>query len=87
MAAEPLQGENVQGLRSLDDGFIPPIIESSVDRKIVVSNRDAIVWTRGFSWRKAYSRAFPAVRSPPLPFRIAAELDEGNVVFVVADDG
>ena len=42
-----MQGELVQGLRSLDDGFIPPIIDLSLlDRKIMVSNRDAIVWTR-----------------------------------------
>ena len=47
VAAEPMQGELVQGLRSLDDGFIPPIIDLSLlDRKIFVSNRDAIVWTQ-----------------------------------------
>ena len=47
VAAEPMQGELVQGLRSLDDGFIPPIIDLSLlDRKIMVSNMDAIVWTR-----------------------------------------
>src|ERR1700754_548992 len=47
VAAEPMQGELVQGLRSLDDGFIPPIIDLSLlDRKILVSNLDAIVWTR-----------------------------------------
>jgi [CysO sulfur-carrier protein]-thiocarboxylate-dependent cysteine synthase len=47
VAAEPMQGELVQGLRSLEDGFIPPIIDLSVlDRKIMVSNRDAIVWTK-----------------------------------------
>src|SRR6202008_2993876 len=47
VAAEPMQGELVQGLRSLDDGFIPPIIDLSVlDRKIMVANRDAIIWTR-----------------------------------------
>ena len=47
VAAEPMQGELVQGLRSLDDGFIPPIIDLSLlDRKIMVSNRDAIVWTQ-----------------------------------------
>src|SRR5215213_3675889 len=44
VAAEPMQGEPVQGLRSLDDGFIPPIIDLSLlDRKIFVTNRDAIV--------------------------------------------
>src|SRR5205823_1184855 len=47
VAAEPLPGENVQGLRSLDDGYIPPIIDLSLlDRKIFVSNRDAVVWTK-----------------------------------------
>ena len=47
VAAEPMQGELVQGLRSLDDGFIPPIIDLSLlDRKIFVSNRDAVVWTK-----------------------------------------
>src|SRR3954467_11031682 len=47
VAAEPMQGAPVQGLRALDDGFIPPIIDLSVlDRKIFVTNRDAIVWTR-----------------------------------------
>ncbi|HZC14819.1 MAG TPA: pyridoxal-phosphate dependent enzyme, partial [Thermoleophilaceae bacterium] len=47
VAAEPMQGEPVQGLRSLDDGFIPPIIDLSlIDRKIFVSNRDAVVWTK-----------------------------------------
>src|SRR6476661_3043082 len=47
VAAEPMQGEPVQGLRSLDDGFIPPIIDLSIlDRKIFVTNSDAVIWTR-----------------------------------------
>ena len=42
-----MQGEPVQGLRSLEDGFIPPIIDLALlDRKILVTNRDAITWTR-----------------------------------------
>ncbi len=46
VAAEPMQGEPVQGLRSLEDGYITPIIDLSLlDRKIFVSNRDAVVWT------------------------------------------
>ena len=61
VAAEPMQGEPVQGLRSLDDGFIPPIIDLSLlDRKIFVTNHDAIA---------------------------PDETDEGNVVFIVCDDG
>src|SRR6266576_2308070 len=47
VAAEPLQGESVQGLRSLDDGYIPPILDLALlDRKIFVSNRDAVIWTK-----------------------------------------
>src|SRR6201994_2952698 len=47
VAAEPLQGELVQALLSLEDGYIPPIIDISLlDRKIFVSNADAVVWTR-----------------------------------------
>ena len=57
VAAEPMQGELVQGLRSLDDGFIPPIIDLSLlDRKIMVSNRDAIVWTKQAARRGGHLR-------------------------------
>jgi [CysO sulfur-carrier protein]-thiocarboxylate-dependent cysteine synthase len=88
VAAEPMQGEPVQGLRSLDDGFIPPIIDISLlDRKIFVTNRDAIVWTRRLLDEE---RLFAGVSSgaiASIAVRIASELDEGNVVFVVADDG
>ena len=88
VAAEPMQGEPVQGLRSLDDGFIPPIIDLSVlDRKIFVTNSDAITWTRRLLDQE---RVFAGVSSgaiASIAVRIAGELDEGNVVFVVADDG
>jgi [CysO sulfur-carrier protein]-thiocarboxylate-dependent cysteine synthase len=88
VAAEPMQGELVQGLRSLDDGFIPPIIDLDVlDRKIMVSNRDAIVWTRKLLEEEGL---FAGVSSGAIAYvanRIAGELDEGNVVFLVPDDG
>jgi cysteine synthase B len=88
VAAEPMQGELVQGLRSLDDGFIPPIIDLSLlDRKIMVSNMDAIVWTRKLLHEEGM---FAGVSSGAIAYvanRIATELDEGNVVFLVPDDG
>jgi cysteine synthase B len=68
-----MQSEAVQGLRSLDDGFLPPIIDLALlDPKIFVTNYDAVV-SSGAIARVAV--------------RIAGELDEGNVVFVVADGG
>src|SRR5690348_17060594 len=88
VAAEPMQGEPVQGLRSLEDGFIPPILDLSVlDRKIFVTNHDAIVWTRKLLDEE---RLFAGVSSGAIArvaVRIAGELDEGNVVFIVCDDG
>ena len=88
VAAEPMQGEPVQGLRSLDDGFIPPIIDLSLlDRKIFVTNQDAIVWTRRLLDEESLFAGVSSGAIASIAVRIAGELEEGNVVFVVADDG
>src|ERR1700738_3066638 len=88
VAAEPLQGEPVQGLRSLEDGFIPPIIDLSLlDRKIFVTNHDAIVWTRKLLDEESLFAGVSTGAIASIAVRIAGELDEGDVVFVVADDG
>jgi cysteine synthase B len=88
VAAEPMQGEPVQGLRSLDDGFIPPIIDISLlDRKIFVTNSDAISWTRKLLDDEGVFAGVSSGAIASIAVRIAGELDEGNVVFVVADDG
>jgi [CysO sulfur-carrier protein]-thiocarboxylate-dependent cysteine synthase len=88
VAAEPLQGELVQGLRSLDDGFIPPIIDLSlIDRKIFVSNRDAVVWTKKLLAEEGLFLGVSTGAIAAIAVRIAAELDVGNVVFVAPDDG
>jgi cysteine synthase B len=88
VAAEPLQGELVQGLRSLEDGYIPPIIDLSLlDRKIFVSNRDAVVWTKKLLEEEGMFVGVSAGAIASICVRVAGELDEGNVVFVVPDDG
>jgi [CysO sulfur-carrier protein]-thiocarboxylate-dependent cysteine synthase len=88
VAAEPLQGEDVQGLRSLDDGFIPPIIDISLlDRKILVSNRDGIVWTQKLFYEEGIFAGVSSGAIASVAARVAGELDEGNVVFIVADGG
>jgi cysteine synthase B len=88
VAAEPLQGELVQGLRSLDDGFIPPIIDLSLlDRKIFVTNTDAIVWTRRLLDEEGIFAGVSSGAILKIAVRVAEELDEGNVVFIVCDDG
>jgi [CysO sulfur-carrier protein]-thiocarboxylate-dependent cysteine synthase len=88
VAAEPMQGEPVQGLRSLDDGFIPPIIDLSLlDRKIFVTNRDAVIWTRKLLDEEGLFAGVSSGAIARVAVRIAGEMDEGNVVFIVCDDG
>jgi [CysO sulfur-carrier protein]-thiocarboxylate-dependent cysteine synthase len=88
VAAEPLQGELVQGLRSLDDGFIPPIIDLSLlDRKIFVSNRDSVVWTQKLLAEEGLFAGVSSGAIASIAVRVAEKIDEGNVVFVVCDDG
>jgi cysteine synthase len=88
VAAEPMPGEPVQGLRSLDEGFIPPIIDLSLlDRKIFVTNEDAIIFTRRLLEQEGLFAGPSSGAVARVAVRIAEELDEGNVVFVVADEG
>src|SRR3954467_1414624 len=88
VAAEPMQGEPVQGLRPLDDGFIPPIIDLTLlDRKIFVTNRDAIVWTRRLLEEEGVFAGVSSGAIASIVVRMADEIDEGNIVFIVCDDG
>jgi len=88
VAAEPMQGEPVQGLRSLDDGFIPEIIDLSLlDRKIFVTNRDAIIWTRKLLDEEGLFAGVSSGAIASIAVRIANEMDFGNIVFIVCDDG
>jgi cysteine synthase B len=88
VAAEPLQGELVQGLRSLEDGYIPPIIDLSLlDRKIFVSNRDAVIGTKRLLEEEGLFVGVSTGAIATICVRVASELDDGNVVFVAPDDG
>jgi len=88
VAAEPMQGEPVQGLRSLDDGFIPPIIDLSLlDRKIFVTNHDAVIWTKKLLVEEGIFAGVSTGAIASIAVRIANEMDEGNIVFIVCDDG
>lgn len=88
IAAEPMQGELVQGLRSLEDGFIPPIIDLSLlDRKIMVSNEDSILWTRRLLDQEGIFAGVSAGAVAAIAVRIAGELDSGNIVFLIPDGG
>ncbi len=87
-AAEPLPGDPVMGLRSLDDGYVPPILDvSKLDRKLLVSNEDAVAGAHALLGREGVFAGVSSGAVLHVGRRLAAELDEGVVVCVLADGG
>lgn len=90
-AVEPPAGEMVDGLRNLEDGYIPPIFTDLggadlLDRKTIVGPRDSIEWTR----RLAEVGVFAGISSGAAmagAAKCAAAIEEGVVVVVSADGG
>ena len=88
IAAEPELGELVYGLRSLDDGFVPPIFDETVlDRKFLVSSSDALRMTRDLTEREGLFAGISSGAVLHVGLRIAGEIDEGDVVCLLADGG
>jgi cysteine synthase B len=76
------------GLRSLDDGYVPPILDvSKLDRKILVSNEESVAAVRGLLEREGIFAGISGGAVVHVARRLAAELDEGTVVCVLADGG
>jgi cysteine synthase B len=87
-AAEPLPGDEVMGLRSLADGYVPPILDvSKLDRKLLVSNEESIVGLRLLLEREGVFGGVSSGAVIHAALRLADELDEGVVVCVLADGG
>jgi cysteine synthase B len=87
-AAEPLQGDLVYGLRSLADGYVPPILDvKKLDRKILVSNDESIAGVRLLLEREGIFAGVSSGAVVHVARQLAAELDEGVVVCVLADGG
>jgi cysteine synthase B len=88
IAAEPELGELVYGLRSLDDGFVPPILdEAELDRKFLVSSTDALGATRELTELEGIFAGISSGAVIHVARRIAAEIDRGDVVCLLADGG
>jgi cysteine synthase B len=88
IAAEPELGDMVYGLRSLDDGFVPPIFdETELDRKFLVSSADSVRTTRALTEQEGI---FAGISSGAVVFtaqRVAAELEQGDIVCLLPDGG
>jgi [CysO sulfur-carrier protein]-thiocarboxylate-dependent cysteine synthase len=88
IAAEPLPGEQVQGLRSLEEGFVPPVLDASVlDDRYLVSNRDAVIGVRRLLSEEGIFAGLSSGAALHVALRAADEMREGNVVVLLADGG
>jgi [CysO sulfur-carrier protein]-thiocarboxylate-dependent cysteine synthase len=87
-AAEPLPGDPVMGLRSLEDGYVPPILDvSQLDRKLLVSNAEAVAGMRALLEDEGIFAGVSAGGVVHVARQLAEELDEGVVVTILADGG
>jgi len=87
-AAEPLPGENVQGLRSLDEGFVPEIFDpSQLDGKFLVSVVESIAALRDLTEKEGIFAGVSSGGALVAARRVAEQMDRGTVVVLLADGG
>jgi [CysO sulfur-carrier protein]-thiocarboxylate-dependent cysteine synthase len=87
-AAEPLPGDPVMGLRSLEDGYVPPILDvARLDRKVLVSNEESVAGLRALLDAEGIFAGVSSGAVLHVARKLAAELHEGVVVAVLADAG
>ncbi len=91
VAAEPELGELVYGLRSLEEGYIPPLFDpDALDGKVKVRARDAILWTRELLQREGIFAGISAGAVIWVAQRVAERLAQdggGDIVCLLPDGG
>jgi cysteine synthase B len=92
VAVEPPLGELVEGLRNLDEGYIPPVFEDwhgfdLLDRKRVVRPRESLEWTRRLVAETGIFAGISSGAALAGAVKVASEIDEGVVAFIVCDGG
>ncbi|MFM8310314.1 MAG: pyridoxal-phosphate dependent enzyme, partial [Ilumatobacteraceae bacterium] len=92
VAVEPPLGERVEGLRNLDEGYIPPIFENwrgidVLDRKRVVRPRESIEMTRRLVRECGIFAGISAGAALAGAAKVASEIESGTIVFIVCDGG
>ncbi len=87
-AVEPPAGEQVEALRSLDEGFVPPVYDPDVlDRRMIVRARESIEWIRRLVADAGIFAAISSGAAMAGAARAAGQLSEGVIVVVLADGG
>jgi cysteine synthase len=92
VAVEPPLGERVEGLRNLDEGYVPPVFDKwhgfdVLDRKRVVRPRESIEWTRRLVGECGIFAGISSGAALAGAAKVASEIEEGTIVFIVCDGG
>ena len=88
VACVPHPGDLVQGLRSLDEGFIPPVLDESVlDGKIVIDSPTSFAATKELAQAEGIFAGVSSGAVLRTAQRVAERLERGNVVLLLADGG
>ena len=92
VAVEPPLGERVEGLRNMDEGYIPPVFEQwngydLLDRKRVVRPRESIEWVRRLVDECGVFAGLSSGAALAGAAKVAAEIDHGTILFIVCDGG
>jgi len=87
-AAEPLPGDSVMGLRSLEDGYVPPILDvTKLDRKMLVSNEESVHAVRALLDLEGIFAGVSCGAAVHVARKIADEMEEGVIVTILTDAG
>ena len=88
LAVVPHPGDLVQGLRSLDEGFIPPILDQSLlDGRFVVASKEAFATTRLLMEKEGIFAGISSGSVVYAAMRVAQRMEQGNIVVLLADGG
>jgi cysteine synthase B len=88
IATVPHPGDLVQGLRSLEEGFIPPVLDESVlDGRVVVDSRTSFAATKELTHREGIFAGISAGAAIKTAQRVAGRMDRGKIVVLLADGG
>ena len=88
VAVAPEPDDLISGLRRLEDGFIPPILDlSMLDSRILVSSFDAFSTTKSLLEKEGIFAGISSGSVVSAALRQAERIDEGNIVCLLADGG
>jgi cysteine synthase len=88
VAAEPIRGDSIQGLRNLADGFIPPVLDQTIfDQKLLVSSQRAWEYTVQLKEREGIFAGPSSGAVIEVALRAAARMKRGKIVVILADGG